>query len=70
MLWCTMTDGSGFKNLQRSDTKCWGQGRQSGSASNIRDEEEPVYVHKQDRHTEREKERKKERKKERCINVF
>ena len=29
-----MAAGSGLKNLQRSDTKCWGQGRQCGSKSN------------------------------------
>ena len=56
MLLCTMMADNGLKNLQRSDTKCWGQGRQCGSASNIRDEEEPVYAHKQDRHTESERE--------------
>ena len=40
--------------------KCWGQGRQCGSASNIRDEEEPAYEKEQDTHTERERDRHKE----------
>ena len=30
-----MTVGNGLKNLQRSDTKCWGQGRQCGRSNNI-----------------------------------
>ena len=34
---------------------CWGQGRQCGSASNICDDEEPVYEYEQD--TQRERER-------------
>ena len=51
-----MTASSGLKNLQRSDTKCWGQGRQCGSASNIRDEEEPTYEREQDTRKERERE--------------
>ena len=38
-----MTAGSGLKNLQRSDTKCWGQSRQCGSKSNTLYDEEPAY---------------------------
>ena len=56
-----MTTGSGLKNLQRSDTKCWGQGRQCGSESNIRDEEEPAYEKEQDTHTHTQRERERER---------
>ena len=54
-----MTIDSRLKNLQCSDTKCWGQGCQCGSARNIRDGEEPVYANEQD--TQRERERGRER---------
>ena len=30
-----MTADNGLKNLQHSDTKCWGQGRQCGRSNNI-----------------------------------
>ena len=59
VVWCAMTTGSGLKNLQRSNTKCWGQGGQCGSASVICDGEEPVYANEQD--TQRERERGRER---------
>ena len=49
-----MMAGNGLKNLQCSDTNCWEQGRQCGSASKIRDGEEPTYESKQDTHIERE----------------
>ena len=55
-----MMADSELKNLQHSDTKCWEQGRQCGSAGNIRDEEEPVYANEQDRERERERDRHKE----------
>ena len=63
VVWCTMTTGNGLKNLQRSDTKCWGQGRQCGSESNIEfcDEEEPAYEKEQDTHTHTQRERERER---------
>ena len=38
-----MAADSGLKNLQRSDTKCWVQGRQCGSKSNTLCDEEPAY---------------------------
>ena len=46
-----MAVGNGLKNLQCSDTRCWGQGRQCGSTNNICDEEEPAYENEQDTHT-------------------
>ena len=51
-----MAAGSGLKNLQCSDTKCWGQGHQCGS-KNIILFEEPAYDResKRDTHTERER---------------
>ena len=61
--WCTMTAGSGLKNLQRSNTKCWGQGRQCESASNIRDDEDlrmrvgKIHAHT---HTHTQRDRHKE----------
>ena len=56
-----MTADSGLKKLQRSDTKCLGQGRQCGSMSNILCDEEPAYESKQYTHKERERERERER---------
>ena len=55
-----MTADSGLKNLQCSDTKCWGQGRQCGSASNIRDDEDlRMRVSKIRRERERDRDRHK-----------
>ena len=54
---CTMATNSGLKNLQRSDTKCWGQGRQCGSKSNtLWWWRTCVWETKQDTHRERERE--------------
>ena len=55
-MWCMMTTDNGLRNLQCSDTRCWGQGRQCGSTNNICDEEEPAYENEQDTHTERARE--------------
>ena len=55
-----MAAGSGLKNLQCSDTKCWGQGRQCGRSNNTLDEEELAYENKQDTQRERERDRHKE----------
>ena len=51
-----MAADSGLKNLHRSDTKCWGQGRQCGSKSNTLCDEEPAYERQNDIRTERERE--------------
>mgnify|MGYP006973879629 CR=1 FL=1 len=59
-----MTTDNGLKDLQRSDTKYWGKGRQCGTASKNRDDEEPVCANKQDKHTQRERERERDRHKE------
>ena len=57
MFFFVMAAGNGLKNLQRSDTKCWGQGRKCGSKSNTLCDEEPTYEKEQDTHRERERDK-------------
>ena len=54
-----MAVDSGLKNLQRSDTKCWGQGRQCGSKNNTLCDKEPAYKSKQDTHKDKKRGRHK-----------
>ena len=51
-----MAADSGLKNLQCSDTKCWGQGRQCGSKSNTLCDEELAYRRNKTRYAQRERE--------------
>ena len=55
-----MAAGSELKNLQRSDTKCCGQGRQCGSKSSTLCDEELVYERQNEIHTHTHRERERE----------